>query len=84
MYAPKGENNTAAYIKTLEQQTGHKATEHLDLKDPNVLSSLMAVIAKVESGKNKYSSQDIKVMINNNTGGSATATAASLPNAGKG
>ena len=84
LYAPKGENNTAAYIKTLEQQTGHKATEHLDLKDPNVLSSLMAVIAKVESGKNKYSSQDIKVMINNNTGGSATATAASLPNVGKG
>ena len=84
LYAPKGENNTAAYIRTLEQQTGHKATEHLDLKDPNVLSSLMAVIAKVESGKAKYSSQEIKVMINNNTGGSATATAASLPNAGKG
>jgi len=83
-YAPPNENDTAAYIRTLEKQTGHKATEHLDLKDPNVLTSLMAVIAKVENSKSNYSAQQIKVMINNNTGGSATATAASLPNAGKG
>ena len=56
----------------------------LNIQDPNVLSSLMAVISKVESGKSKYSANEIKVMINNNTGGSAVATASGLPNANKG
>jgi len=84
LYAPKNENDTKAYIKAVEQQTGRKATEHLNLQDPNVLSSLLAVISKVESGKSKYSANEIKVMITNNTGGNAVASAASLPNANKG
>lgn len=73
IYAPKGENDTRSYINTLVQQTGFKANQQLDLNNIDVLSKLMAVISRVESGRQMNTPGEIKMMIQNNTGGSAAA-----------
>ena len=54
-WAPPNENNTAAYIKSLVDQTGFGADVKLNLEDPKVLAALMAGITKHENGRNPFS-----------------------------
>jgi len=78
LYAPPNENDTESYIRQLEKSVGRSRSEHLNMSDPSVVYPLMAAISKVETGKNLYSAGDIKVIIENNTGGSATGTAVAM------
>ena len=82
LYAPKGSNNTEAYIQMLEKQMGRGRAEHLNFSDTNTLATMMAGISRMESGKNLYSPDAVKVIIQNNTGGSTTANVAAAPGAG--
>jgi len=73
IYAPTSENDTRSYINTLVKQTGFGPKQQLDLTNVDVLSKIMSVISRVESGKQMHTPGEIKMMIQNNTGGSAVA-----------
>lgn len=48
-----------AYKKFLSDTTGNAATDHLDLNNPAVLSSLMRAMIKFENGNNPYNDNQI-------------------------
>ena len=50
-YAPRNENDTDAYIKTLSRSTGFGANEELDFNDPITATKIIQGISKHESGK---------------------------------
>lgn len=54
-WAPKGENNTKAYIESVSGAMGVSATTRLNLSDPKVMESLMNAVIKHENGRNPYS-----------------------------
>ena len=54
-WAPPSENNTGAYIAQIARALGVDPNTHLNLRDPGVLSQIMAAIAHVESGKDPWS-----------------------------
>ncbi|AYH09425.1 hypothetical protein C5E24_06835 [Pectobacterium parmentieri] len=58
-YAPRNENNTQAYIRSVSEMTGFDPKQRLNLHDPTVLQSLMAAMIKHENGAQPYSSTDI-------------------------
>ncbi|MBI0554555.1 hypothetical protein F6Q06_08640 [Pectobacterium parmentieri] len=58
-YAPRNENNTQAYIRSVSEMTGFDPKQRLNLHDPIVLQSLMAAMIKHENGAQPYSSTDI-------------------------
>lgn len=53
-WAPASENNTAAYISAVAKQIGAGASDHLNLRNPEVLAKLMAAITQHENGANPY------------------------------
>lgn len=76
-YAPKSENDTAAYIKDVAQKTGFGATQHLDLRDSDTMSKVIAAMISHEQSRgsyDKYKDQKVVVQILNNTGGNATVS----------
>jgi len=78
-YAPSSENNVEEYIKYVAKQSGFGATEQLNINDPNTNYKLMSAIANYEIGKGtSFTPQGVQVIINNNTGNNAIATAAAL------
>jgi hypothetical protein len=58
-YAPSGENNTEAYIKTIMSKLGVSADQHLNMADPNTLRTLIDGISGVENGRGKISLDQI-------------------------
>ena len=80
VYAPKEDkNDVEAYIRYVAKQSGFGATDQLNISDPNTNYKLMSAIANYEIGKgNQFTPQGIQVIINNNTGNNAVATAAAL------
>lgn len=74
-YAPAGDhNNVPAYIQDIMKRTGFSATEHLNLKDPQVLSKLMSAMVWHEQGRNPFSATLIpsaanQVALGGNKGG---------------
>nr|WP_170986682.1 hypothetical protein [Escherichia coli] len=56
-WAPDSENNTGAYISQLSKLLGVAPDTALNLKDPQVLSSLMNGIIHHENGRNPYPSE---------------------------
>ena len=77
-WAPPSENATGAYIQRVAKDTGFDPNAQLNLNDPAVMSKLIAAMARVESGKNKYSGDQVKILIQNNTGGSAVVSASTM------
>ncbi len=66
LYAPSSENDTNSYANALAKSTGKDKKKHLseeEFNDPEFLSKLMARISSVESGKNRYSPDDVKSMV---------------------
>lgn len=59
-YAPKKENNTAAYIDDVSKRTGFAAGQHLNLQDPEILSRLMAAMIRHEQGFNPFSDEALR------------------------
>lgn len=59
-WAPAADgNDVAAYTADLVKQTGYGAGEHLDLRDPTVMASVVSAMVRHENGQNPYSRQMI-------------------------
>lgn len=56
-YAPKNENNTAAYIRAVSDQMGVSPDAQLNLNDPTQMTALMKGIVQHENGQNPYSAE---------------------------
>jgi len=84
LYAPVGAENSAEsvknYIALASKSAGVGANEHIDFsKNPETLYALISAISKMESGKDRFTPAQVKVLVQNNTGGNAIATAHALP-----
>ncbi|PIJ48825.1 hypothetical protein BL250_02300 [Erwinia sp. OLTSP20] len=78
-WAPESDgNDTRSYINSVVKNTGYKADEHLDLSNLDVLSKLISAMSKVENNKSNYTPSQVKLMIENNTGGSALVSSTQL------
>ncbi|MDE2165530.1 MAG: hypothetical protein KGJ66_04240 [Alphaproteobacteria bacterium] len=54
-WAPAADhNNVGAYVADLSRQTGFGATQHLDLRDPTVLASVLSAMIRHENGQDPY------------------------------
>ncbi|MCD2510421.1 lytic transglycosylase [Enterobacter kobei] len=60
-WAPGNENNTGAYIAQLSKMMGVAPDAILNLKDPQVMSSLMNGIIHHENGRNPYPSELVRM-----------------------
>lgn len=77
-WAPSNENDTQAYINNVVKRTGYRADQKLDLNDTGVLAQLLAAMSKQENHKSNFAASDIKLVIENNTGGNAVVSGAQL------
>lgn len=59
-WAPAVENNTAAYISSISQQTGFAPDQPLELRNEQILTALISAIIAHENGINPYSSSQIQ------------------------
>lgn len=61
-WAPPSEagNDTEAYAKTVAKAVGVKTDDVINVKDPAVMSKMIAAMVGVENGKNPYSDAQIK------------------------
>jgi hypothetical protein len=62
-WAPRSENDTEAYIKSLVKQLGVGADISLDLKDPETLRKVMGAIITNENGRNPFSPETLNAAI---------------------
>ncbi|WP_447761999.1 lytic transglycosylase [Citrobacter freundii] len=60
-WAPGNENNTGAYIAQLSKMMGVSPDAILNLKDPQVMSSLMNGIIHHENGRNPYPGELVRM-----------------------
>lgn len=63
-YAPKGENNTQAYITDVSRKTGFSPDQKIDLHSPVVLERLITAMISHEQGTQPFSLQEIQQGIN--------------------
>lgn len=54
-WAPSNENDTAAYVKSVEKRTGSAPGAKIRLADPDVLKGFVVAIIAHENGGNPYS-----------------------------
>ncbi|WP_275211764.1 lytic transglycosylase [Citrobacter freundii] len=66
-WAPGNENNTGAYIAQLSKMMGVAPDAILNLKDPQIMSSLMNGIIHHENGRNPYPSELVRMAAGGNT-----------------
>lgn len=77
-YSPGNENNTAALIAQASKRTGFGADQQLDPKSMDQLVKLVVAITKQENGNSNFTENGVRLVIDNQTGGSAQATVAAL------
>lgn len=77
-YSPGNENNTAALIEQASKRTGFGADQQLDPKSMDQLVKLVVAITKQENGNSNFTENGVRVVIENQTGGSAQATVAAM------
>lgn len=77
-YSPANENKTEDLIKAASARTGFGADQHLDLSNTEQLVKLILAITKQENGASNFTASGVKVVIQNQTGGSAQATVAAM------
>ncbi len=53
-WAPPSENDTAAYISSVSQQTGFSPMDTINLNDPATLTAVVKAIIKHENGVDPY------------------------------
>ncbi|MBJ8823607.1 hypothetical protein [Citrobacter europaeus] len=66
-WAPGNENNTGAYIAQLSKMMGVAPDAILNLKDPQVMSSLMNGIIHHENGRNPYPGELVRMAAGGST-----------------
>lgn len=77
-YSPSNENSTEELIANASKRTGFGADEKLDPASVDQLAKLVAAITKQEHSTSNYTADGVKVIIQNQTGGSAQATVAAM------
>lgn len=77
-YAPGNENNTAAYIQNVSKRTGFGADQQLDPTNTEQLIKLILAITKQENSGSAFTEGGVRVVIENQTGGSAQTTVAAM------
>jgi hypothetical protein len=71
-WAPKSDGNDPdAYLSTIKRETGLDRTTKLDSSNIDQLSAIIAAMNRVETPKSYHSPAEVKVIIQNQTGGSA-------------
>ncbi len=65
-------NDTEAYIRNVENWTGINQNARINMRDPDQASRIMSAKIRQEGGPNQYTPGQIRVVIENNTGGNAT------------
>lgn len=82
-YAPRSENDTAAYIANVSRATGFAPNQNLNLDDQAVLSRLISAMTKQENSRSNFTPDIVsRVIVYDNTGGNVTTNAVTLPGAG--
>lgn len=76
-YAPPGQNDTEAYIRNLVARTGFARDQRLS-DDLDTRSRLIPGITKQEHSDTAYTQSQVRVIIQNNTGGSAVVSTSQL------
>jgi len=69
-YAPKSENDTAAYIADMVGKTGFKSDQSLDLNDTSTMSKLISAMTKHENSKSNFSQDMVSRIIVTTSAGS--------------
>lgn len=77
-YAPGNENNTSAYIANVSKRTGMGADQAIDPTNIDQMVKLVLAITKQENGRSNFTDAGVRVLIQNQTGGSAQASVAAL------
>jgi len=76
-YAPPGQNDTQAYIRNLVARSGFARDQKLS-DDLDTRSRLIPGITKQEHSDTAYTQSQVRVIIQNNTGGSAVVSTSQL------
>lgn len=77
-YSPGNENDTQALIANASKRTGFGPDQQLDPKSLDQLVKLVVAITKQENGSSSFTENGVRLVIENQTGGSAQATVAGL------
>ena len=77
-YSPGNENDTAALIANASKRTGFGPDQQLDPKSLDQLVKLVVAVTKQENGSSNFTENGVRLVIENQTGGSAQATVAGL------
>jgi len=59
-WAPKNENDTLAYIAHISQMLGVSPDAQINLRDPNVMATMMNGIIQKENGRNPYGDEMVR------------------------
>ena len=59
-YAPPSENDTAAYVRFVAQQTGIQPSDVVDVTDPAVVVPLMRAMIRIEQGQQPFSDDQLR------------------------
>ena len=59
-WAPKNENDTLAYIAHISQMLGVSPDAQINLRDPNVMATMMSGIIQKENGRNPYGDEMVR------------------------
>lgn len=78
-YAPKSENNTAAYIDAVFKKTGLRPDQKINLKDNKVLVSVASAIIDQEVGAGHFTRAEVAAAINSYQARSLKAPGESSP-----
>ncbi|WP_312329836.1 hypothetical protein [Atlantibacter hermannii] len=69
VYAPKNENDTQQYVKSLSEKLGVRSDEQLDMTNPEVMTKMMRGIATIEGGNPQVTDQFIRDSIGRHENG---------------
>lgn len=77
-YSPSTENDTQGLIANAAKRTGLGADQQLDPRNIDQLVKVVLAITKQEHSDSRYTPEQIKVLVQNQTGGSAQVSVAGL------
>lgn len=77
-YSPSTENDTQALIANAAKRSGFGADQQLDPKNIDQLVKIVLAITKQEHAESRYTPDQIKLLVQNQTGGNAQVSVAGM------